>query len=59
MNQDLQEIKIIRLGANLERALSTGNKRKACKYCLRFNQAILQRSPDAVAAMEQAKGLWK
>ena len=59
MNQDLQEIKIIRLGANLEREILRGNKRKAFSYCRRFKNAILTRSPDVIVAMEQAKGLWK
>lgn len=59
MTQDLQEIKIIRLGANLEREILRGNKRKAFSYCCRFKNAILTRSHDVIVAMEQAKGLWK
>ena len=47
MTQDLQEIKIIRLGANLEREILRGNKRKAFSYCRRFKNAMGKRKATA------------
>lgn len=58
MNQDLQEIKIIRLGANLVRAVERNQgSRKVRKYVIRLNQAVMNRNPEIVKEMERKMGL--
>ena len=54
MTQDLQEIKIIRLGANLVRAVERNQgSRKVRKYVIRLNQAVMNRNPEIVKEMER------
>ena len=58
MTQDLQEIKIIRLGANLVRAVERNQgSRKVRKYVIRLNQAVMNRNPEIVKKMERKMGL--
>ncbi len=58
MTQDLQEIKIIRLGANLVRAVERNQgSRKVRKYVIRLNQAVMNRNPEIVKEMERKMGL--
>ncbi len=58
MTQDLQEIKIIRLGANLVRAVERNKgSRKVRKYVIRLNQAVMNRNPEIVKEMERKMGL--
>ena len=58
MTQDLQEIKIIRLGANLVRAIERNQgSRKVRKYVIRLNQAVMNRNPEIVKEMERKMGL--
>ena len=58
MTQDLQEIKIIRLGANLVRAVERNQgSRKVRKYVIRLNQAVMNRNPEIVKEMERKIGL--
>ena len=58
MTQDLQEIKIIRLGANLVRAVERNQgSRKVRKYVIRLNQAAMNRNPEIVKEMERKMGL--
>ena len=58
MTQDLQEIKIIRLGANLVRAVERNQgSRKVRKYVIRLNQAVMNHNPEIVKEMERKMGL--
>ena len=58
MTQDLQEIKIIRLGAKLVRAVERNQgSRKVRKYVIRLNQAVMNRNPEIVKEMERKMGL--
>lgn len=58
MTQDLQEIKIIRLGANLVIAVERNQgSRKVRKYVIRLNQAVMNRNPEIVKEMERKMGL--
>ena len=58
MTQDLQEIKIIRLGANLVGAVERNQgSRKVRKYVIRLNQAVMNRNPEIVKEMERKMGL--
>ncbi len=58
MTQDLQEIKIIRLGANLVRAVERNQgSRKVRKYVIRLNQAVMNSNPEIVKEMERKMGL--
>ena len=58
MTQDLQEIKIIRLGANLVRAVERNQgSRKVRKYVIRLNQAVMNRNPEIVKEVERKMGL--
>ena len=58
MTQDLQEIKIIRLGANLVRAVERNQgSRKVRKYVIRLNQAVMNCNPEIVKEMERKMGL--
>ena len=58
MTQDLQEIKIIRLGANLVRAVERNQgSRKVRKYVIRLNQAVMNRNPEIVKEMKRNMGL--
>ncbi len=58
MTQDLQEIKIIRLGANLVRAVERNQgSRKVRKYVIRLNQAVMNRNPEIVKEMGRKMGL--
>ena len=58
MTQDLQEIKIIRLGANLVRAVERNQgSRKVRKYVIQLNQAVMNRNPEIVKEMERKMGL--
>ena len=58
MTQDLQKIKIIRLGANLVRAVKRNQgSRKVRKYVIRLNQAVMNRNPEIVKEMERKMGL--
>ena len=58
MTQDLQEIKIIRSGANLVRAVERNQgSRKVRKYVIRLNQAVMNRNPEIVKEMERKMGL--
>ena len=58
MTQDLQEIKIIRLGANLVRAVERNQgSRKVRKYVIRLNQDVMNRNPEIVKEMERKMGL--
>ena len=58
MTQDLQEIKIIRLGANLVRAVERNQgSRKVRKYVIRLNQTVMNRNPEIVKEMERKMGL--
>ena len=58
MTQDLQEIKIIRLGANFVRAVERNQgSRKVRKYVIRLNQAVMNRNPEIVKEMERKMGL--
>ena len=58
MTQDLQEIKIIRLGANLVRAVERNQgSRKVRKYVILLNQAVMNRNPEIAKEMERKMGL--
>ena len=58
MTQDLQEIKIIRLDADLVRAVERNQgSRKVRKYVIRLNQAVMNRNPEIAKEMERKMGL--